>query len=256
MRIASSRDGKALAGDPIIIPTPQRFDDGIVRFTEIVRTLLDGEKCDAAAGGIAGPFDEEKKYLVRAPHIPDWANKPIAQKFSEALGGAQVYFENDAALAALAEAQRGAGKDHKIVAYITIGTGVGGARVVAGRIDQNAHGFEPGHQIIEGSHTRLENFIGGKAIEARFHRLPSEISDENVWDEVAEKLSFGLVNTMLHWSPHIVVLGGAISRKIPIDKVQNSVQELLTIFAGVPPIVLSQFGDTSGLEGARMILPT
>ncbi|MEK7151067.1 MAG: ROK family protein [Patescibacteria group bacterium] len=254
MRVALSRDGKTISEGPIIVPTPQLFDDGVARFTDIAQKLLGGEKCIAAAGGVAGPFNHDKKMFTHAPHIPDWAGKPIAQKFSDALGGALIHFENDAALAALAEARRGAGKGYEIVAYITIGTGVGGARVEGGHIDRNAFGFEPGHQIIEGSNMRLEDLIGGKALEARYNKRPLEINDARVWDEVAEKLSYALVNTILYWSPNIIVLGGAISRKIPLDKVQSITQKLLGGSSEIPVIVLSHFADSSGIEGAIELL--
>jgi glucokinase len=49
----------------------------------------------------------------------------------------------------LGEAVFGAGKGREIVVYMTISTGVGGARIVGGKIDASAMGFEPGHQIID-----------------------------------------------------------------------------------------------------------
>jgi predicted NBD/HSP70 family sugar kinase len=254
MRVASSRDGEAFCADSVIVPTPQLFNEGVKRFADIAGSLLGGEKCTAAAGGIAGPFDREKKKLTRAPHLPDWAGKPVHEKFSEALGGARVLFENDAALAALAEACRGAGKGHSIVAYITIGTGVGGARIVDGHIDASAQGFEPGHQIIEGSAKCLEELIGGKSIEIRSGKRPLDIVDDKFWDDIAAKLARGLVNAIVFWSPDIVVLGGALIQKIPLPVVAGEIKKLLTIFPEVPRIARSQFGDSSGLEGALILL--
>jgi N-acetylglucosamine kinase len=61
--------------------------------------------------------------------------------------GLDVAVENDARCFALGEAMLGAGKGHKVVFGITIGTGVGGGLVVDGKIYGGAHGFagEIGH---------------------------------------------------------------------------------------------------------------
>ena len=59
------------------------------------------------------------------------------------------YLANDSDLDGLGEATVGAGKGFNIVAYITVSTGIGGVRIVGGKIDVSTYGFEPGHQIID-----------------------------------------------------------------------------------------------------------
>ena len=262
MRIATSLDGKTIS-EPRVIPTPQSFDEGIQNLKKIADEITGGEKIDAAAGGLAGPLDKNKSTLISSPHLSGWVNKPIKREIETALG-IPVKIENDADLAALGEASFGAGAGKNIVAYLTISTGVGGGRVVGGKIDQNSLGFEPGHQIIVpegdpcncGGKGHLESYVSGSGLERIHGKKGEDITDEQVWDQVAKYLAIGLNNTIVHWSPDIVILGGAVMKSVSLDKVKQYLKQYLTIFLTVPEITPSKLGDSAGLYGALALLET
>lgn len=252
LRVASS-DGKSLS-QPIISPTPPTFDVGLKLLIDCSQKLARGVKIDAISGGIAGPLDPQKKMPVNAPNLRLWNNKPLVHLLSQALG-APVYLENDASLACLGEAHFGGGKGFPIVAYLTIGTGIGGSRVVDGRIDKNSLGFEPGHQLI-GEGQQLENLVSGPAIEKKYAKKPLEIKDPRVWDEIAKLLAVGLNNTIVFWSPDVVILGGAVMISIPIENVEFYLKETLKIYPKLPELKRSTLGDLSGIYGALANLDT
>ncbi len=257
MRLASS-DGKSVL-KTVILDTPKNFEEGIQLFKKTALDLAGAETIERVAGGIAGPLDKEKSTLLRAPHLPGWVDRQFRQKLSEALN-APVFLENDSALVALGEATQGAGKDFNIVAYFTISTGVGGARIVGGKIDDNSSGFEPGHQIIDPGNAlcrtcengELESYISGAAFEKRFGQKPYEIIDSAVWEETAKFLALGLHNSIVHWSPDVVVLGGSMMKEIgiPIDRVKYHLEKTLNIFPVLPKIKKAELGDLGGLYGA------
>lgn len=263
MRFAASEDGKKF-GKVITEQTPKSFSSGIGAIPRAAFGLAPRGKFKKVVGGIAGPLDKEKTMVMNAPNLPQWNKKPLARELEKAFG-ARVYLENDTALVGLGEAVQGAGKKHRIVAYLTVSTGVGGARIVDCAIDRNAIGFEPGHQLIfVGSASKhrcpscyvpghLEGYVSGAAVEARYGKKPYEIKDLKFWKELAEWLAVGLNNTIVHWSPDAVVLGGPMivgSPAIPIDLVRRRVKEILTIFPEVPPIKKAALGDLGGLHGA------
>ena len=167
---------------------------------------------------------------------------------------APVFLENDAALAGLGEAVFGAGKGKKIVAYLTISTGVGGCRIVDGKIDENSQGFEPGHQIIfsDKNIITLENLVSGTAIEKKYGKKPYEIFDVKIWNNVANNLAYGLHNVAVLWSPDIIILGGSMMKKIgiPVERVKFHLSKILNIFPKPPLIKKSKLGDLAGLYGA------
>ncbi len=261
-RIAFSSDGKSF-DEPSIIPTPRAFKRGILLFRETALKLSGGRRIEAVAGGIAGPLDREKTMLVNSPHISGWIGKPLKKELQKVLK-APVYIENDAAMVGLGEATYGKGKGRRVVVYMTISTGVGGARIIDGRIDESAMGFEPGHQIIDPTGTLcpecrslpgyLERYISGSAIEKRYGKKSYEISDPGVWEEVARFLAIGLNNTIVHWSPDVVIVGGSVAGKISLSRVRFHLRKIMKIYPKIPPIERAVLGDVGGLYGALHFL--
>ncbi|MFC1594934.1 ROK family protein [Patescibacteria group bacterium] len=255
MRIASSKDLKTF-DEPKIVATPSDFDEGIEVFKNTANELCKNKKIEAIAGGAPGPMDKNRTMLTGAPNLPEWNNKPLKEKLEQVLG-AKVFLENDTALVGLGEAVAGAGKNYEIVAYITISTGVNGVRVINGKIDKNAMGFEIGKQIIDFSENKmLEDLISGEAFEKKYNKKPYDTHDEKIWDEAAKILAYGLNNTIAHWSPNIVVLGGSMMKTvgIPIEGVRSHLKEILKIFPEIPKIEKAVLEDFGGLHGSMEFL--
>jgi predicted NBD/HSP70 family sugar kinase len=255
LRVAISKDKKSFE-EVKVVSTPQDFFQGIKIIAKLASEFTNGSDLIAAAGGIAGPLNRDKTELVSAPHLPQWKGKSLKKELSRILK-TEVFLENDAALAGLGEAVFGSGQGKGIVAYLTIGTGVGGARIVDGKIDKNAFGFEPGHQILNfENYKTLEELISGSAIEKRFGKKPYEITDSDFWEEMAKWLAIGLNNTIVHWSPDIVVLGGSMLKEqgISIERVRLHLKRVLKIFNQIPQIEKAKLADQSGLYGALALI--
>jgi glucokinase len=266
MRLAISRDLESFGG-PKIFETPANYQDGRLTIRQIIKEIS-GQPIEKAAGGIAGAFSKDKSSLYRSPNLSGWEHQPLKDDL-ETLIGAPVSIQNDSAMAALGEATFGAGKNYRIVVYITVSTGVGGARIVNGKIDENVYGFEPGHQIVaicddsqksgvkSQKYFTLENLISGKAVEQGYRKKPAQINDQKIWDELAQFLAVGLNNSIVHWSPDIIVLGGSMITKTPgisIEQVKQCLTETLKIFPEPPPIVQAKLQDLGGLWGALAYL--
>lgn len=260
MRLAVSRDGRELNAQKTI-PTPvDDFEKAMRQIKEVAEELAGGEKFAAIAGGTAGSLDTEHGVLLRAPHMPGWIQKPLKKEL-DGMFSAPVYLENDATFAGLGEATAGAAKGYVIAVYVAVGTGVGGARIVDGVIDRNVSGFEPGHQIInyDGDIRTLEEYVSGSGFLGRFGKLPESITDSGVWEEAAQLLAVGLSNTILHWSPDILVLGGSVilHSPFPFDLFKEYLTtHILSVFPAVPEVKKAALGDVSGLQGALVFLHT
>lgn len=263
MRIAVSYDGKTIA-DSKIIPTPaDNFEEGIQNLVQVANELSKGEKVDGIAGGIAVVFNQDKTMAISTSHLHGWVNKPIKEAL-ESKFNAPVILENDTALVGLGEAVRGAGVGKNIVAYLTVSTGIGGVRIVDQKIDRKSLGFEPGHQIIEingkpchcGGKGHVEVYVGGYYLERDFHKKGEEIDDPEIWDQVTRYLAVGLNNTIVHWSPDALILGGMVMQRIDLEKLKTYLKQDLTIFPGIPEILPAKLGNEGGLYGALAILNT
>ncbi len=233
---------------------PKGFKEGMEKMISLIKEVSGEEKIDAIVGGTAGSYSQKEKKLFASPNMKGWVNKPFGKTLEDEFE-APVHIDNDTAMAVIGETFRGEGKGYRIVAYITISTGLGGSRAVDGKVDERAITYEPGHQIflINGEYKTLEDLVSGRGVRERFGKTPREITDKKVWDELAEYLGIGVYNTIMHWSPEIMILGGPMivgDPAIPLEKVKKKVRELLTMFPEPPEIVKSTLGDENGLYGA------
>lgn len=220
------------------------YEHGLSIFLETAKNLAKGREIKGVAGGMSR-------------NIPGWNYENLKADIGGNLG-AEVFLENDAAMVGLGEAVFGAGKGFNIMAYVTVSTGVGGAKIVDGKIDEHAIGFEPGKQIMDvESGKTLEDLISGRALHEKTGKHPKEITDPAVWEEHAKILAFGLNNIIVEWSPDCVVLGGSMitgEPAIPLDKTENYLKEVLKIFPVIPVIKKAELGDFGGLYGAMAYL--
>src|SRR3989344_4628277 len=184
LRVATSDDKKTFK-KVVVLETPKKLNDVIDLISKTALELSNGEKIEAVAGGITGFFDNTK-------------GKKTSELLKKKLK-ASTYVDNDTAVVGLGEAHFGAGKGFSIVEYMTVSTGVCGGRIVEGRIDKSAQGFEIGHQIVrfnENTEETLEDLVSGKAIRKKFGKDPREVKDAKVWDELSYKLAIGVYNSI------------------------------------------------------------
>lgn len=252
-RIAISKDGATLLSvekysTPDQIDSLYKIFEGCkVKYPEIT----------AAAGCIAGPLDIFKSKLIDDGFFTSWKDQPIKERLQGILN-VKVNLENDAASAGLGEATFGAGKSYKIVAYITVSTGLGGCRIVNGEIDKASFGFEPGWQLIN-INGELRDiggyYLSGTAMKREYNLDPIEIKDSKIWEEQANRLAFVLNNIIVLWSPDSVVLGGGIILNSPLS-LDLTLDRLGSIsrITKLPSLQKAALGDNAGLYGALALI--
>lgn len=246
--------------------TPTNPKEGVKNIVATVNELTD-KPIRGIAAGLRGILDQEKSMMLQDPGgaLSSWEEFPLAAELKKALG-AEVYLENDTAVVGMGETRYGAGDNEQIVVYITVSTGVGGAKIEHGLVDEYRYGFEPGHQILDVDHTilgedeepTLENLISGSAVERRFGTKPYEIpQSDKVWDQLAYYLAHGLRNTILYWSPDVIVLGGSMivgDPRILLNDIIRHADSVLEDIVPLPSIVDATLGDEGGLYGAMALL--
>lgn len=249
MRVAAARFG-ALE-EVKKIPTPKDPKEALEALEILAQGAAGGRAIQNIAGGVPGVLKEG--VLLWAANLPEWNGTNIQEKLSRALS-CPVRVVHDTALIALAEVHEGAGRGSAICAYVTVSTGVGGDRIVDGKLDRATFGFEIGHQIV-GSDT-LENQVSGTAVKKKFGIEPKDLGDEAVRGELADIFAIGLYNTTLHWSPDTFVLGGSMIvgvNPIPLSRVEESLKKRLLMYPKAPKVVMAELGDMGGLIGARIL---
>lgn len=136
-------------GESTIAPTERSDADGLI--DQLVSMVQSIRPPDLGAVGIGVPsvVDFESGRVISSVNVP-LADVPLRQLLTERLG-VPAYVDNDATVAALAEAH-----DHELrlvarnLVMLTVGTGLGGGMVIGGRIYRGATGGagELGHTLV------------------------------------------------------------------------------------------------------------
>lgn len=161
--------------------SPEGVEGGMMETCSrlLERAASKGMNIEAVGLGIAGFIDYARGVVTEAPNHP-LRNYPV-KDILEGRFGLPVYVDNDANLAALAEARMGAGKGARYLVHLTLGTGIGGGIVLDGRVYRGALGSaaELGHMIILengppcncGARGCLESLASGVSICRRVEEL-------------------------------------------------------------------------------------
>jgi glucokinase len=130
-----------------------------------------------------GPVDHINGRLLTLVNVPGLSNTPLRQMLADRLK-IPVRLEHDAKAAALGDFHYGAGRGAKSMIYIVIGTGVGAAIIIDGKLyygDRNSSG-ESGHMTVNpngdlctcGTRGCLETYTSGPWLARRLERALSE----------------------------------------------------------------------------------
>lgn len=257
IRVAGSRDLKNLS-EPVLAATSKTYTEGIAHLAAHARELAAGDAIEAVAIGLPARLNIDRRSVYKLRYLPDWDGKDIAADIEKELS-TRVYLENDTMQVGVGEAVFGAGKGARIVVYMTVSTGVNAVRVVDGALEPSVYGYETGFQYLSTDEKPVDlmDLISGVAITEKYGKHPKELGRDNpLWEELARYTAFGLHNTILHWSPERVVLGGSMFNEIGIsvERVEAHLREIMKAFPTLPEIKHSSLGDVGGLWGGLALL--
>lgn len=122
------------------------------QLARLVAELRDaGSSRVAAVGvGVPGLVNPQTGRVVISSDLPSVVREDLRESLRQA-SGLPVALDNDANAGAMGEYAAGAGRGSRNMFYVTIGTGIGGALILDGRLWRGASGFagEFGHITID-----------------------------------------------------------------------------------------------------------
>lgn len=260
-RVAKSKDFINFS-EPVIEETPDSPREGIEFIIETIKNVSGTDEIKGVCIGIAGVLDRNHNQLLKSPHLPDWERIDLKEKFQRGLAGLgensgspKIYIENDTDIVGLGEAVSGAGRGFEICTYITISTGIGGVKVVNGQFEKNRHGFEPGFQILNNeTGENFEDLCSGTAVEQKFNQHPKDVAKTEAWQEIEQNIAIGLHNSIIHWSPDVLVIGGSMSKDLEADRIAGLINSLMKIHPELPEIRIAELGSIGGIHGGFAFL--
>lgn len=169
---------------------------------------------------IVDPASPDCGLMLSTPK-PHWSGFNLSKSLTERLA-APVFLETDVAAAAIAEQAMGAAFGLDAVAYVTVGSGIGGALLAEGRTLKGALHPEIGHLRIkrrDGDATPsacpfhddcAEGLTAGPALGRRLADGETLTDRPDIRALAADYLGQLCASLALAWSPRCIVLGGGV----------------------------------------------
>ena len=201
-------------------------EDLIRKLDGLIRFVPNWEQARAVGIGVPGAVDLKTNQVTVADNLTLLNGLPLAQELEKSLSK-PVLLENDARVAALAEAVSGAGQGKHTVCYMTISTGLGGAVVQGGKIYHGSSnmGSYLCRMILDGEHN-CENLLSGTALRRQLSERQGrsvdsageifelEAAGDPAAKEIAEtfrrNLAVLFMNLAVTFNPDIIVAGGGV----------------------------------------------
>lgn len=218
--------------------------------------------------GFAGMLDKQREIMLVSPNIGYLNNQPLKNLLAEKFKPYPVKIEHDAHCFLLAEKEVGLVKDLADVFYLTLGSGVGGAWMVDGKIAVGAHGAagEVAHTIINidqsmelealASNKFIVGLLGVGSIEAGKSAMAGDAKAQEVLKKLGQNLGVGIANIINIFDPEAIIINGGISEAQEL--ILPGVKEGITKFVLSPTaretkILFSQLGRFGGALGAALM---
>ena len=247
---------------------------------------IDRADCSGVVLGFCGIVSpREKRVLATNAKFEDATGLDLGGRFEQAFG-LPFFLENDARLALLGEHSFGAARGTRDAVMITLGTGIGGAALLEGRLLQSRHGLAGtigGHLPVvlngrlcscgnrgcadaEASTARLPEIYGESAGEAGGLLSKRPFGFAELFDaiETGDKPALAtfehclqvwsaLTVALIHaYDPEVVVYGGSVLKRA--GEILPRIQEYVNAHAWTPgrkvPLQAAALGSNAALLGA------
>lgn len=274
LRVARA-DAEGSLGEIVRAATPERMAD----LAAVIAGLV-GDPGSAGSIGIGVAGLVGGGGVTWTPHRHG-AAPDLAAELQGRLG-LPVVIDNDANMAALAEARRGAGVGHRMVLTVTVGTGIGAGLVIDGVVERGrGHLGEVGHMVVDprgpecvcGLRGCWEAVAAGRALD-RAARIRDEGAAEGAGADLiaaaaagdaaarhtvaaaGAALGRGLATLVAVLDPDVIVIGGGVGSigEMLLDPARSAMMESTPGRAArrPTPVVAARFGPEAGLVGAAI----
>ncbi|GLK47877.1 fructokinase [Brevundimonas intermedia] len=217
---------------------------------------------------VVDPASKDRGLMLATPK-PGWTGFNLSKTLAERLQ-APFVVDTDVNAAAVAEARLGAGRGARAVAYVTVGTGIGGGLCVDGRTLKGALHPEIGHMFVRRAEGDVqpsacpfhpdcaEGLAAGPAVQARLAGRRLEEADE-VRAVTADYLGQLVAGLVFAWSPDRIVMGGGVmSTPGLIAEVEAAARRRINGYGAA--VVMGEGGylvvaerEHAGLDGAMLM---
>ena len=267
-------DGTCLQSLSVPTPQPATPEAVLAAMVEAIASVDPDRKSVAIGVGTPGPADAYGRIALVAINLANWRDVPLAEQL-EAKTGLPTIIANDANCAGLGEAWLGAGRRFNNFILLTLGTGVGGAIILDGKLfvgHQGAAGelglitLNPdGPPCNSGNQGSLEQYVSVSAIRRSTGLEPAELGAMaqegnsealTFWQNYGKQLGAGLASLIYVLTPEAIAIGGGVCASaeffFPSALAEIERRVLASSRAGLQ-LLCAELGNQAGMVGAAKL---
>lgn len=252
---------------------------------ELINKIIDNndvKKEEIESIGIAFPGTVSETTVIKAENLGIY-DFEVVKKLKKHFD-VPIHLENDAKCAAIAEKEFGSLKNYEDAIFLIIGTGVGGAVYLNGKLlrPKRYSGFEVGHTVINKDGIKCScGRRGCFEVYSSMRRLKEKISKEfnlntidgikirefieknkdnkklnEILDEYTQNLGIGIANLINIFEPQAISIGGSFGHyDMLLKRLQDKINEKTELYnkEQIPKIVIAELKNDAGMIGAAMI---
>ena len=184
-----------------------------------------------------------------------WKDFDLAGALSKEYPGIPIVIINDANLAAYAETHSLPSTPHKSL-YVTVSTGIGTGLVVNGHLSSTLYNAEGGQMVLDFNKKQMmwEDFASGRAIYQLYGKLGKDIKNPKQWNEIANRISKGLLALIPLIQPDVIIFGGSIGTFFNQydDKLNEILNDKLPAYIVLPTLIQAARPDYAVVYGGYL----
>lgn len=243
-----------------------------------------GDNVVALGIGLPGVVDSVRGIVHELTNVPGWDDIPLRELLRERTG-LPTTIENDANAMAYGEFKSGAAREGRHVVCVTLGTGVGGALILEGKLYRGARlgAGEIGHVSIDyrgvpgpfGNSGALEKYVGNNQIAERASELyaragirktlaectPRDIDRAAragdkvaiaLWETVGFEIGVALASVVWLLNPDTIIIGGGVAKagELVFEPIRRTIRErTIDVFHHHLRVLPAALGNDAGIIG-------
>ncbi|MBO0453908.1 ROK family protein [Candidatus Enterococcus murrayae] len=249
--------------------TPETFEELLEKMKQTINAY--NKPFEGIAISAPGAVDQEQRKILGISAVDYIHQRPIFDEL-EKYFALPVSIENDANCAGVAEVELGVGKDAQNIAFVVLGTGVGGALFIRRELYKGSHLFGGEVGLLKSQHIQTFSQNGTLVKAANFYsdQTNTKIEGKELYElnqngdslaaellnDMYQTMASNLYNIQVMLDPELIVLGGGISKRPELaeELSKRLLEQLEAEGVGeiMPTIKCCKFHNDANLIGAAL----
>lgn len=267
-------DGTCYESMSVATPKPATPEAVFAVMVEAIAQLDPENRVRAIGVGTPGPVDGSGTIAKVAINLDGWNEIPLGEWLTQKTGKPAI-LANDANCAGLGESWLGAGRHFRNLIMLTLGTGVGGAIILDGKLFTGHTGAAGelglitlnlyGPECNSGNQGSLEQYVSVQAIVRNARTTPEELGHAakagnrqalEFWEAYGHQLGAGLASLIYVLTPQAIVIGGGISASAEFflpATIAEIERRVLPVCRPDLQVLVAELGNQAGMVGAAKL---